>query len=91
MAVIANLKPGQVLFTVRRHQMGNTNIRTLAVHTVKVIEVHEDHVVASWNGNAQRKYYAGQVAKWKVKAPVLVKSGYSSRLATRAEQAAMTS
>ena len=90
MAVIANLTPGQVLFTVRRHKMGNTTISTVAVHTVKVLEVHEDYVLATWNGNTPRKYRSAQVSKWKVKAPVLVSGGFGQkRLATRAEQAAL--
>jgi len=90
MAVIANLTPGQVCFTVRRHKMGSTTLSTIAVHTVKVIEVHVDYVLASWNGNTERRYRAAQVAKWKVKPPVLVTgSSGRTRLATRAEQAAM--
>jgi hypothetical protein len=90
MAVISNLTSGQVCFTVRRQKMGNTTLSTIAVHTVKVLEVHEDYVLASWNGNTPRRYHRAQVAKWKVKAPVLCSgSGGRRRLATRAEQAAM--
>lgn len=90
MASISKLKPGQICYTVTRHKMGNTTLSTISVHHVRVIEVHEDHVVASWNSNAARKYFDRDVAKWKVNKPVTISGamGYR-RLATRAEIAEM--
>lgn len=89
MASISKLQVGQVLYTVTKQGMGNTTIKTVAVHSVVIKEVHGDHVIASWNGNAARRFEEYEVNKWKVKEPVLVSSGFAKRLATRAELAAM--
>lgn len=90
MASISKLKPEQICFTVTRHNMGNTTMSTISVHKVRIKEVHEDHVVASWNGNTARKYYDRDVAKWKVSEPVTISSAMGHRrLATRAEIAEM--
>ncbi|MFC7775525.1 hypothetical protein ACFQW4_00435 [Pantoea sp. GCM10028869] len=89
---ISSLKPGDTAYQLYRHKMGNTTISTLSVWRVSVKEVHEEHVIASVNGNAPRKYRERDVAKWKKKEPILIRSrmGYS-RLATKAEKEALTS
>ncbi len=71
MATISKLKSGQLLYSVTRVKMGNTTMSRLAVHPVKVIEIDPDgmFVLASWNSNPARKYFPGQVAKWKVNMP----------------------
>ncbi|MBC8737063.1 hypothetical protein F6X40_09605 [Paraburkholderia sp. UCT31] len=69
--------------------MGNTTISTTTVHPVRVVSVHDGYVIASWNGNKERKYYEGDVAKWRVCEPVLIRSRLTARLATKAEIAEM--
>lgn len=92
MATISKLNPGQELFRLDRHRMGNTTVKTTSVMRVLVHEVHEDHVIASVNGNPARKYRSLEVAKWKVNKPVMIKSGMGfQRPATRAEIAEMKS
>ncbi len=72
MAAISRIKQHQVLFTVTRQKMGNTTMSYDAVHRVKVTEVDPagKFVMASWNGNAVRRYSESHVAKWKVNEPV---------------------
>ncbi len=71
MANIENLTIGQVLYTVTRRKMGNTAIRENAVHAVivKEIDLQKRRVLASWNSNAPRWFYGGNVTKWKIKKP----------------------
>lgn len=66
MANIKRLLPGQVLYTV-----GSTTLSRLAVHPIRVIEVLPDGkgVLASWNGNAPRRFAAAAVAGWRVNKP----------------------
>jgi hypothetical protein len=89
MATISKLKPGDVLYDVHSHKMGNTTMTTMGCWTVRVIEVHEDHIVASWNGNTAHRMYEHNVKRLRVNKPVFVKSGFGKRLATRAEIKAM--
>lgn len=46
-------------------------MRRQAVFKVRIIEVAADgkFVIASWNGNASRKYFTSQVAKWRRSPP----------------------
>ena len=53
---ISSLKPGDTAWQLYRHKMGNTTISTLSVWRISVKEVHEDHVIASVNGNPPRTY-----------------------------------
>ena len=92
MAKLDKLVPNQVLWTVSRGRMGNTMITTVYVHEVRVIEVNttEGYVVASWNSNPARKFYEGEVSRWKVKEPVTVSGAFGSvRLARKDEKAAI--
>ncbi len=85
------LKPGMTLYDVVRHKMGNTTLTTVAVFAVRVLEVDAERrrVVASWNSNAPRTFYAHNVAKWREKPPMLVRTFFGgARLATREEQKA---
>ncbi|OQP33883.1 hypothetical protein [Pantoea latae] len=89
---IKSLKPGDTVYSLSRHKMGNTTINTVSMYRVSIKEVHEDHVIASVNGNAPRKYRESEVAKWKKDEPVLIRSrmGYA-RLATKSEKEALKS
>lgn len=71
MASISTIKTGQTLYTVQRQKMGNTTITYNVMHRVTVQEVDPDgrFVIASWNGNAPRKFAEAAVAKWRVKEP----------------------
>ncbi|MBD3738945.1 MAG: hypothetical protein IE938_21155 [Pseudomonas balearica] len=40
-----------------------------AIHSVVIHEVHDDHVVASWNGNRSKKFYPREIARWKRNKP----------------------
>ena len=88
---IDKLKPGQIVYDVGRHKMGNTTLSTVAVWSVRIVSVAEDgrSVVASWNNNKPHTYYARDVAKWRLSEPVLIKSGWGHRLATREELKAL--
>ncbi|GKX60183.1 hypothetical protein [Leminorella grimontii] len=89
---ISSLKPGDKVWSVRKYRMGNTTIQTTGVYSVVVKEVHDTYVIASWNGNPEQRFYAGQVANWKKEQPVLVKTAVGAyRLATRAEKEALKS
>lgn len=89
---ISKLKPGDIAYVLHRHKMGNTTISTISVWRVSIKEVHDDHVIATINGNASRKYRESEISKWKKNEPVLIRSrmGYS-RLATKAEKEALKS
>ena len=82
-----SIRAGDVYYTVTRQKMGTTSMTTVAIHPVKVISCDsvKETVVASWNGNASRTYYEGDYSKWRKTKPLLVKSGFGHRLATREE------
>lgn len=88
---ISDLKPGQILFDVHSHRMGNTTMRTLGVWRVLVKEVDPEgrSFKASWNGNpAETKYRIPP--NWKKTEPFLITSanGYGKRRPTKEELAA---
>jgi hypothetical protein len=85
-----SIRAGDVYYTVSRNKMGNTTMSTTAVHRVRVISCDsvKETVVASWNGNQSRTYYERDYSKWRKNEPLLVKSGFGHRLATREEIAA---
>lgn len=84
----SSIRHGETYYTVTRGKMGNTTVSTVFVHTVKVISMDavKETVVASWNGNKPKTFYASHYAKWRKTKPVTIKSAMGSvRLATRAE------
>lgn len=92
MAKVDKLKPGQIVWDVARHHMGNTTVSTISVYAVKIIEVRpDDCVIASWNGNTPKAFYRSEAKRWRLKEPITVKTwnGYGARLATREEIKAM--
>jgi hypothetical protein len=87
---IAALSAGQLVYSVEKTTMGNTSLKTISVYPVTVTEVRETSVMASWNGNAPRRFSEAAVKKWKVEKPVLVSNGFGTkRLATKDEIAQM--
>lgn len=71
-----------------RVNMGNTTLKTVVVHPVVIVEVHDNHVIATWNGNAPRRFGESVVKGWKKEKPLLIREGFGQmRLATREEKA----
>ncbi len=94
MAEISKLKPGQVVWSVSKHRIGNTMVKTTAIHSVSITEVDPQgkFVVASWNHNPAKKFYPSQVKPWRINRPITVESCPGARrLAHRDEIAAMKS
>ncbi|CAD6158840.1 Uncharacterised protein [Escherichia coli] len=87
---ISQLKSGMQVWSVTRTKMGNATIPTVIVHPVVIIEIHDNHVIARWNGNAPRRFGETAIRGWKKEKPLLVRESFgNARLATRAEKAAM--
>ena len=87
---ISALSAGQLVYSVEKTTMGNTSLKTISVYPVTVTEVRETSVMASWYGNAPRRFSEAAVKKWKVEKPVLVSNGFGTkRLATKDEIAQM--
>lgn len=57
---LAALKPGDVVYDVRRERAGNTMMRRTAVRLVRIVDVDTENgrVLASWNSNPPRHYRA---------------------------------
>lgn len=86
------LTPGMIVYSVGKTKMGNTTLSTVSVWRVQIVSVDTENrtVMASWNSNPVRKFYERDVAKWREKEPVLIRSAFgSARLATREEIKAM--
>ncbi|HAD9412117.1 TPA_asm: hypothetical protein G1455_24275, partial [Salmonella enterica] len=63
-------------------------LKTVVVHPVVIVEVHDNHVIATWNGNAPRRFGESVVKGWKKEKPLLIREGFGQmRLATREEKA----
>ena len=90
---IKDLTPGQIVYDVHSECMGNTTMRSVGVWPIEIITVDPEGnwVEAGWNTNRPRRYYAGDVARWKAREPVLVNTGLAGqqRRATREELKAM--
>jgi hypothetical protein len=71
MASINRLKPDQIVYEVRRQQMGRVKISYGALYALKIIEVDIDNqkVFASWNGNPPQWYSERSFKKWRVNKP----------------------
>lgn len=88
---IEKLKPGMVVYDVHSHRAGNTSMRTIGVWPVEIVavDVARGIVAAKWNYNRTEEYTKRKWSKWRLKAPVLINTGWTHRLATRAEIKAM--
>ena len=71
MATLKNINVGQILWSVRKHKMGNTNISTESLYqvVVKSIDLDGEFAMCSWNGNQERKYGIRELKKLKVNKP----------------------
>lgn len=87
---LEKMKPGMVVYDCHSYKMGNTNMRSLGIWTVKIISVNLEKrtVNASWNHNGEKTYYQGDYKKWTEKKPTLIKEGLRWRKMTKEEKAA---
>ena len=71
MASINRLKPGQVVYEIRRQRMGNTTVSCGNLYKVKIIEVNKEkgYVIASWNSNIPEKFTERDIKHWRVSEP----------------------
>ena len=69
MATIGRLKPGQTVYSVERQKMGNTSLSHEVLYSVRIIEVHENYVIASWNNSPAREFHLSAIKKWRVSKP----------------------
>ncbi|MBW7689718.1 hypothetical protein [Enterobacter hormaechei] len=72
---ISQLESGMQVWSVTRTKMGNTTISTVIVHPVVIIEIHDNHVIARWNGNAPRRFGETAIRGWK-KEVWLIRAGW---------------
>ena len=69
--VLKKLKPGMIVYDVRKTTRLQSFNSKWSTYTVKIIEIDEENnrVLASWNGNKQEWYYKHSWSKWKLKIP----------------------
>lgn len=79
MANIKKLVPGQVVWEIQRRKAGNTTIKTDCLYEIRIVSVNVERgeVVASWNGNPAKTYYAKSIKGWHSEKPVRVSSAMS--------------
>ena len=63
MVAFSTIKVGDVLFDCHMTKMGNTNANRLGCWDVKILSIDPETRVAmaSWNGNAPRRYSERQI------------------------------
>lgn len=69
--VISKLKPGMVVYSVRRNTGMQAWYYKYSTWTVSIIEIDVEKraVMASWNHNPPVWYYESSWKKWRLKAP----------------------
>lgn len=69
MAQIKNLKAGQTIWPKHKEKAGNKTMGRWGVLPVYVKEVDPnfEFIIASWNGNKERRMYQRQVDKFRIK------------------------
>ncbi|WP_426727325.1 hypothetical protein [Enterobacter cloacae complex sp. 288G10] len=84
---LSQLEAGMTVWSLFRTKMDNTTIKTVTLHSVVIQEVYDNHVIASWNRIAPRRFGKTAISSWKKDKPLLIRdrSG-SARLATREEK-----
>ena len=80
-------QPGMVVYDAHKVRAGNTTMMTLGVWRVRIIEVDREKqtILASWNGNTPETMYRRSWSKLRLKAPLVIKNAWTTRLATREE------
>lgn len=62
---LSQLEAGMTVWSLFRTKMGNTTIKTVTLHSVVIQEVYDNHVIASWNRNAPRRFGETAISSWK--------------------------
>ena len=89
---IEKAEPGQIVFDVGRHKMGNARVSTVSVWSVKIasIDLEKRTITASWNSNQAKEYMEHAWSKWRVNRPQLIRGAIGNyRLARRNESGAI--
>lgn len=73
MVAFHTVQAGDTLYECRRQKMGNTTMSRMGCWDVKVIEVHEHYVLASWNSNRPERFGRSKVEKWR-RSPIKTKA-----------------
>ena len=88
MADINKIKAGDVLWSIEKHYMGSTLIRTVSVFecVVKEVDAERRRALIAWNGNRPRWTY--NVKPLRTKKPLVISTGFmgQQRLARRGEK-----
>ncbi len=85
---ISQLEVGMSVWSVSRVNMGNTTLKTVVVHPVVIVEVHDNHVIATRNGNARVVSVSPSLRAGRKKKPLLIREGFGQmRPATGEEKA----
>lgn len=85
---IEKMEPGMTVWSVRKHNMGNTTIKTVSVYKVSIIEVNKEEkwFTYSWNGNKEQKGGERSASQLKKNKPITIRGPMGNhRLATREE------
>jgi len=69
MATLTRLKVGQIVYSIETQYMGRTLVRRRVLYEIKIVEIGDRFVRASWNGNAPQKFYSNSIKKWRVTKP----------------------
>lgn len=86
--IFDELKPGMIVWSIRRHKIGNTSLSTVSIYQIEIISVDpvSKSVTARCYGNGEFTCYKQMWSKWKKSKPVTIKTALGQhRLATRAE------
>lgn len=89
---IKNLLPGMKVYECRKNTMGNTTIKSYGTYviTIKEVDVENEIVVASWNGNPPRTFNKRSWSKWTKDEPVLIQGPMGNfRKPTKEEKKAL--
>lgn len=65
MVSISKLKPGDTVWVITTEKQGNTVLKRKVIRPIRIVEVHELYVIASWNCNTLQKFYEGTV-RWNI-------------------------
>jgi hypothetical protein len=65
MVAFHTVKPGDTLYDCRMVKAGHTTMRRMSVWDVCIVSVHENHVIAKWNGNPEKRFSRRDVERWR--------------------------
>ncbi len=74
MVAITALKEGDLLWEGHRTRSAQSSMSRMSWYQIKIVSVHADHVMASWNCNPVRRYNASSVKRWRRTKPAPTKT-----------------